>query len=499
MADQIGSYKIGISAEITGDIAGDIEDELGDIPEVEVPVADPGAQGKKYGEKFEAGLKTTAMFSGAALAGTTAFAKALIDDAESGIQALNQSEAVLKSTGNVAGTTADEIVALSEKIAGTTGIDDELIHQAQNLLLTFKNVRNEAGEGNDIFTRATQSLTDMSVAMGSDPKAAALQLGKALNDPIKGISALGRVGIQFSDDQKEVIKSLVETGKVADAQKIILEELDSQFAGSAEAQATASAKIEAQMGIVRGTLGEALLPVYEDFAAILVEDVIPVIGQFGDFLKENPGFAKALAVAMGLLAVAFAVSTTALVLMNLAFLANPITWIVLGIVALIAILIKLGGGMDLLRGDWSAAWQGIKDSLSGAVDWIKGKIDGLWQWLKDIGSKIGDAWDSIWSGGGDAKVEIEAKTSGGDSGGGWRDKIPFLAKGGIVNSPTLSVIGEAGPEAVIPLGKLDQYVDISSEKHDGKSVTVIQNIQKPETMQEMHRATVSAVNTGMLL
>ena len=151
-----------------------------------------------------------------------------------------QTEAVLKSTGAQAWETADAVGDLANEISRKTGIDDEAIQSAQNWLLTFKKVRNEAGEGNDVFDRTTRTMIDLSVAMKGDAKQAANLLGKALNDPVKGISALTRVGVTFSASQKEQIKQLVEQNDLLGAQKIILDEVESQVEGSAEAQATAA-------------------------------------------------------------------------------------------------------------------------------------------------------------------------------------------------------------------------------------------------------------------
>ena len=93
---------------------------------------------------------------------------------------------------------------------------------AENLLLTFTNVRNEAGKGNDIFNQTVRLGTDMSVALGVDAKAAAMQLGKALNDPINGVTRLTRAGVTFTEQQKKQIKALQESGDILGAQKVIL-------------------------------------------------------------------------------------------------------------------------------------------------------------------------------------------------------------------------------------------------------------------------------------
>ena len=146
-----------------------------------------------------------------------------------------QTNAVLKSTGGIANVTQKQIEDLGTSIMRKSGMDDEAVKSAENLLLTFTNVRNEAGKGNDVFSQATKITADLSVAFGKDLNSSAILVGKALNDPVKGLSALSRVGIQFSEDQKKVIKGLVESGDTMQAQKLILKELETQVGGSAAA------------------------------------------------------------------------------------------------------------------------------------------------------------------------------------------------------------------------------------------------------------------------
>jgi phage-related minor tail protein len=122
---------------------------------------------------------------------------------------------------------------LATSISRKTGMDDEAIQSGENLLLTFTNIHNETGRGNQIFTRATRTIADMSAALGQDTKSSAIQLGKALNDPIKGVTALQRVGVSFTQSQRDQIKTLVESGNTLDAQKMILRELRKEFGGSA--------------------------------------------------------------------------------------------------------------------------------------------------------------------------------------------------------------------------------------------------------------------------
>jgi hypothetical protein len=142
---------------------------------------------------------------------------------------ISQQNAVLKSTNNVIGITSKELQNMASALQKTTTFGDEAVTGAQNLLLTFTKI------GKDVFPQATEMVLDMSTALGQGLKESSIQLGKALQDPILGITALRRVGVNFSDSQKEMVKQLVESGNQLEAQKIILSELQTEFGGSAKA------------------------------------------------------------------------------------------------------------------------------------------------------------------------------------------------------------------------------------------------------------------------
>lgn len=189
-----------------------------------------------------------------------------------------QTEAVVKSTGEAAGLTAKEMAGMAEAMSASSGMSlfaDDAILGAQNVLATFTQIRGEN------FGGATQSIIDMSQALGTDLQSSAMQVGKALNDPVAGVSALGRAGVQFTDDQKAMIKSMVETGNVAGAQGIILGELETQFGGSAAAAVDTFAGqqiiLAEQFANVQQTLGEALMPVLMRFGAFAQETLVPVV------------------------------------------------------------------------------------------------------------------------------------------------------------------------------------------------------------------------------
>lgn len=164
----------------------------------------------------------------AAFAGGAFFQSVIANTIESE-DALSQLNATIKSTGGAAGLSSDELVAMAQGLQQVTTFGDDAIISMQSQLLTFTKI------GKDAVPAATEAILDLATKMGGDLKGAAVQVGKALNDPVKGIAALSKVGVSFTEDQKAVIESLVETGDVAGAQKIILAELAVEFGGSARA------------------------------------------------------------------------------------------------------------------------------------------------------------------------------------------------------------------------------------------------------------------------
>lgn len=263
-----------------------------------VITADDKASGvlKNFGDnvgsaasKIGSVLKTAAEGLAIGAAAATAFgvhALKAFDEAEKGIA---QTNAVLASTKGIAGVTADQVDRLSKSLQKATTFSDEEVRSAENLLLTFTSI------GKDIFPQATKTVLNMATALGEDTKSASIQLGKALQDPILGVTALRRVGVNFNDAQKDVIKNLVETGHSAEAQRLILKELETEFGNSAEAaRHTFGGSLKALQNqlndveeSVGGAIKNALQPFIQkaaDFAASINWEV--VINRSVDALKR---------------------------------------------------------------------------------------------------------------------------------------------------------------------------------------------------------------------
>lgn len=152
--------------------------------------------------------------------------------------AIAQLEARLRSTGGVIGLTSDELQRMAAGFRDVSTFTEAAIMSAQGVLLTYTQI------GRETFPRALQAAIDFATAMRIDVARAAETVGKALGEPSKAAAALARQGFTFTGQQLALIRSLEETGRVAEAQAIILEELELAYGGAAEA--------------ARGTFGGAL-------------------------------------------------------------------------------------------------------------------------------------------------------------------------------------------------------------------------------------------------
>jgi len=138
-------------------------------------------------------------------------------------------KAVLKSSGAEAWTTASQLSKMASEQSAATGKSKGEITDMQAVLLGFRSVTK------DVFGDATKAIIDMSAVMGGDLRGAANMLGKALDTPVQGMSALSRVGFVFTEQQKEMIKTLEAAGKHEEAQRVILGEVQAAFSGASTA------------------------------------------------------------------------------------------------------------------------------------------------------------------------------------------------------------------------------------------------------------------------
>lgn len=204
------------------------------------------------------------------------FGRQALAEADAQLKADAQIKEAIRSTGGVAGKSLAELKQQAEELQKVTLFGDEQTEGAQALLLTFKNIRGE------IFDETVPLVQDLATAFKQDLSSSAIQVGKALEDPVKGVTALRRVGITFSEDQRKMIKALVDTGDVAGAQRVILKELETQVGGSARAAAEAGAGPLQVLKNVFGELKEAV----GGIVISLLRDFIPGIRSMVNAITE---------------------------------------------------------------------------------------------------------------------------------------------------------------------------------------------------------------------
>jgi hypothetical protein len=420
-------------------------------------------------EKLGAVSRSLAPAAVIGLTAMTAMGAGAIRAAEDAQVADNRLANVAQSMG-VFGTQTDKVVSrlksFADQVMKTTAVDDELVKSTQAQLLTFKNLAVTAGTAGGSLDRATLAAIDMAAVFGGDGSSNAVKLGKALQDPIKGVTALTRVGITFTDSEKEKIKTLVESNKMLEAQDFILSAIEQQVGGTAEATATGTAKMNVAFGEMQEQIGAALLPLFEQ--------LVPLVTGFFEWIGKNSGVVSVLAGIMAALAVS-------ILAVNFALNANPIVKVITliaalatGVVLLIDYLVNLYGGWDKLfkdLGTWLAGfgelfksvWNGITTFFTGVVNgyiniW-QGFINTIINGLNGIVNLANSALSLISAATGGA-VNIKIPTIGNVELPkiGKTKKIPKLADGGIVMPRPGGVfanLAEAGePEAVIPLSRL---------------------------------------------
>lgn len=196
--------------------------------------------------------------------------------------AVTKVEQAITSTGKAAGFTGSELEKIAQGLQEiTTFGDEQILNEVTAQLLTFTNV---AGEQ---FKRTQKAALDVATVLGGDLQSVTIQLGKALNDPVANLGALSRSGIQFSKDQKTLIKSLTETNQLAEAQNIILKELEKQYGGQAEALAQTSGGALKQFQNVFGDLKEELGATFLPLLVDIVEKLKGFVIDIRDFMEDN--------------------------------------------------------------------------------------------------------------------------------------------------------------------------------------------------------------------
>jgi hypothetical protein len=160
--------------------------------------------------------------------------------------------------------TTKRMAAYADQVNKATGIDDEQIKAVQRKLLVFKSLRNTADEMGGTFDRTTKAAIDLAAGGFGTMETNAIKLGRVLENPTANLNALSRAGITFTEAEKRKITVLQESGRLFEAQDLVLKSVENRVLGLAEASATPLEKLNAQFAQIGDSIGEAMLPAIED-------------------------------------------------------------------------------------------------------------------------------------------------------------------------------------------------------------------------------------------
>jgi hypothetical protein len=396
------------------------------------------------GEKAQFAIKKAAVPAAAALVavGAAAFdaVKGAMEDAAAQEQLARNIRGVTNASDSAIKKNEDFISSLS---MATATADDELRPALAKLVTGTENLE-EAQQG----LRLAQ---DIAAGTGKDLATVSDALAKAYAGNDKGLKAL---------DPR--MKTLLKDGlDVEGAMSVLADTFGGDAAAAADTAEGRFKRLSIGLAETKESIGAALLPA--------IQAILPYIERFGTWAQENTttflivGGAIA-GIATAILAVNFAMkawtaATTAFTAVQAAFNAvmalNPIFLMVAAVVAVGAALVVLqmkfnifGKALEAVGAVASALWNGMKAGFAGVVTVVSGYVNGLVAIYKGLFNGIASVWNNTVG-------KLSFKIPGwvpviGGSGFDVPD-IPMLANGGIVSSPTLAMIGERGPEAVVPL------------------------------------------------
>ena len=393
------------------------------------------------GAKANFALKKAALPAAAAIG---ALGLAAFDAAKGAMEDAAAQELLAKAIGKNTNATDKQIAANEDWISQQgklLGVADDDLRPALSKLVAQTGSLTEAQKGAAL-------AMDIAAATGKPLSAVTDAMAKAYGGNTAALAKL---------DPK--LKGLIKGGLDAEGAMSVLADT---FGGAATTKANTAQgqfqRLQLQLSETKETIGAALLPI--------IEKVLPVLTRMGNWASENTGVFLAVGAAIAGIAAAVllingAISawtaiTTAATAVQTAFNAvlamNPVTLIVIGIVALIAALVIAYKKFEGFRNIVDSVFGFIKTAVTGSIDVIKGYFSTLLGFYKSIFNGVATLWNNTV---GKLSFKVPGWVPGLGGKGFDVPNIPMLAEGGIVTRPTLAMIGEGGqPEAVIPLSKL---------------------------------------------
>jgi hypothetical protein len=340
-------------------------------------------------------LNKAAVLASTAVVGAFAvWAKGAIGAAEEGLAAERKLANVFEQMGGGASAAFQQAGDAAKQIGKDLAVPATEVTEIQTKLATFGEIWDDPVKGAENFNRASTLAFDLAAAGFGSADSNATQLGKALQDPVKGMTALTRSGVSFTDQEKEKIKQLQESGDMLGAQEMIYAALEKQVGGTAEAGVTDTQRMQVAIGELSESFGRMLLPA--------VQKVTGWIGQLVEWMERNKTIvAIAAGVVVGLAAAILAVNAAikiwrAMVMVatavqwawNIAMSANPIGLIILAIAALIAIIILVVKNWDWVKEKFFIAWDFIWSYLKQWMAWLKSVFwdNGIKKYFQMVGA-----------------------------------------------------------------------------------------------------------------
>lgn len=354
--------------------------------------------------------------AGAAAVGMGIFLKGSVDEALEAEEGQARLAAVLANTGSTTGVTADLVNELAQSYATMTTFEDDATVAAGAVLARFDTISKET------FPDALGLTLDLATALGTDASSAATMLGKALVEPGEGLLRLKTAGVSLTEEQENMINSLMEAGDVAGAQTAIMDALKGSIGGMAEAAGnTAAGKmaiLKNQFGEVKETIGTALLPVISELATKMqewlsspevqtgIQNIALGVADFGAKVAEwipqvIAWFEQAkpiligIFVALGVAVVVWGYTTASAALVA----AGGFTALATAVIAATWPFALIIAAVALLYEAWTNNWFGIRDTLTLVWEtYLKPVFETLKAWLQEhipiAIQKLSDFWNN---------------------------------------------------------------------------------------------------------
>lgn len=337
------------------------------------------------------------------------FGKEVVSAAGDAAHANKVVTATFKDAGDATGTAAKHAIDLAESWGRQIGVSPSVIKGAEGILATFHAVSSTSAMQAGIFDRTTKAAADLAAAGFGDMETNAKQLGKALSDPTKGLTALTRSGVNFTKAQKDQIANMQKSGDLLGAQKLILGEVERQVGGTAEATAGAGAKMSVAWEEMKVKLGTGLLPI--------VGQIKNMFAGLFDFIGANAGWLVPIilaitAFATALFVIAKAVQMFQIVIegvklaiagfrlvwlaLNSSFLASPIGLIIVAIVALVVVIVLIATKTTWFQTIWATVTRFLVTAWQAATGAITSAWNAAWSFIAGIFRAIQSIAMTVW-------------------------------------------------------------------------------------------------------